>query len=785
MTEKSKRKVNFGQFGHAWKGKMWFVISMFFSIEYLSWRIFFTIPFGHGIVSIIAGVSLLIMEALGMFEACVHFYNMHSVKSYELPKVPLEEYPDVDVFVATYSEAPELLYKTINGCKYMNYPDKRKVHIYLCDDNRRPAMRELAQKMGVNYLDRENNVGAKAGNLNNALAHSSSPYVVTFDADMIPRSDFLMKTIPYFVDAEIKNRGKKEEEKVKLGFLQSPQAFYNPDLFQYNLFSEGRIPNEQDYFYKEIQVAKTKTNSVIYGGSNTVLARDALEAIGGFYTEAITEDFATGILIQKAGYVSLGIEEPLASGMSATDLEGLIQQRVRWGRGVIATGKKMKILTCKDLSIVQKINYWISIWYWYAPLKRLVYVLAPLLFATFGFRIFECTLSEVLLFWLPMYITSDISWRTLSNNRRNKKWTGIYETILFPFMLQPVLMEGFGITLKKFKVTSKGVQLSRKGQSFIYKIPFLILIVLSAVGLMKCVIIMFDSGSFAPIVGMFWLAYNFYMLIMSFFFVDGRVLNRKSERVPAQLSCELINGKYHIEAVTRDISEGGVAVLLEKPYFFPEGEWLQAHVWSEKYKANLLVEVLHVGTVGDKWSYSMRILDYQDTYNEFLQLMYDRIPMLPLEIKEGSGSFEDLKLNTQKRISSPFYQKRKHPRIYLDADVEYADADSHGVLHIQEMNYCYVTTKTDVELTTMQILPNEAYCMECEYVEELPSGLRLYQIINAKDIWDNPDIMNGLLEWLVKTHAVAEANFKQRERYKKAEEKVQNKKEEFNEIDLV
>ena len=41
MTEKSKRKVNFGQFWHAWKGKMWFVISMFFSIEYLSWRIFF------------------------------------------------------------------------------------------------------------------------------------------------------------------------------------------------------------------------------------------------------------------------------------------------------------------------------------------------------------------------------------------------------------------------------------------------------------------------------------------------------------------------------------------------------------------------------------------------------------------------------------------------------------------------------------------------------------------------------------------------------------------------
>ena len=41
---------------------------------------------------------------------------------------------------------------------------------------------------------------AKAGNLNHALEHSNSPYILTLDADMIPKSDFLMKTIPYFVE---------------------------------------------------------------------------------------------------------------------------------------------------------------------------------------------------------------------------------------------------------------------------------------------------------------------------------------------------------------------------------------------------------------------------------------------------------------------------------------------------------------------------------------------------------------------------------------------------------
>ena len=63
----------------------------------------------------------------------------------------------------------------------------------------------LAEEMGVGYFDRPDNKGAKAGNLNHALALTGAPYVVTLDADMIPRSDFLLKTIPYFVDAEERN----------------------------------------------------------------------------------------------------------------------------------------------------------------------------------------------------------------------------------------------------------------------------------------------------------------------------------------------------------------------------------------------------------------------------------------------------------------------------------------------------------------------------------------------------------------------------------------------------
>lgn len=784
-------------FLRSWNKRIWFILSMISTILYLVWRIFFTIPFAYGIVSIVAGITLLIVEILGMVEAFIHYANMYSVEGYPLPEVEKELFPEVDVFIATYSEDCELLYKTINGCKHMEYPDKSKVHIYLCDDNRRTKMRELAAKMGVNYLDRPDNKGAKAGNLNNALAHSTSPYVVTFDADMIPKSDFLMKTIPYFVDCEIKNKDRKVEDQIQLGFLQTPQCFYNPDLFQFNLFSERRIPNEQDYFYKDIQVARTKSNSVIYGGSNTVLARAALEAIGGFYTEAITEDFATGILIQKHGFVSLGIGEPLASGMSATDLKSLIQQRVRWARGVIATGRKMHIFTSRDLSFAQKMNYWASIWYWYAPLKRLIYIMSPILYATFGFMVFQCTLIQVLLFWLPMYITSNISLRMLSNNIRTSKWTSIYETVLFPFMLLPVLLETFGITLKKFKVTDKKSKQNEKGKNLIYTIPFLILIILSVIGIINCIRIMFDSGSFGPIVVLFWVVFNLFLLIMSLFFVDGRVANRKAERVAVTMTSVIDNGIIKLTGVTRDISESGLSILLAEPFYLETGNQVFVTLDNGTYLAKLKVQIVYVNMSGNRWNYSMKILDYLNTYDDYLQMLYDRVPRLPQEIQKDSGSFDDLKLNMKNRVTSPFYQKRKSPRILLDTMVNYyiyEATDSKevkermeptGKIKLHDFNYYYACLDSVITPEHIVIQFTEGIRFDCTYKTQLSNGYQLYQVVNYEEVVSNPLKLKQLAKWLQKNNVKAIERQEQIKKKHAIEKKELSKNKDFEEINLI
>jgi len=767
------------------KIKIYFWINTFFSVVYLVWRIFFTIPLGYGALSVICGVILLVLEALGMVEALIHFMNMSSISDYKVPDVPKERFPHIDVYISTYSEEPELLYKTINGCKNMEYPDKSKVHIYLCDDNRRPVMEELAKKMGVNYLKRADNKGAKAGNLNHALKHSTSPYVLTFDADMIPQKRFLMQLVPYLVDAEMKNENKKEEDKIKIGFIQSPQNFYNPDLFQFNLFSENRIPNEQDYFYKDIQAARTKSNSVIYGGSNTIISREALESIGGFYTEAITEDFATGILIQRAGFVCLGTSDPLASGLSPTDIPNLIQQRIRWGRGVIATGRKMHIYSAKDLSLSQKLNYWASIWYWYSSVKRLVYMISPILYATFGFTIFKCTLPQVLAFWLPMYIMSNLAMSQLSGNVRSTKWTGIYETIMFPYMLLPITLETFGITLKKFKVTEKS-QMNGKQHYELYMIPFLILIALSIYGIIRCVEVIFDSSSFGPAVVLFWMIMNLYFMVMAVLFIDGRVAYRKNERIPFEVPCTFTVNGNEMKGVTVDVSEDGLSVQFKKPYYISEDAMVPVSLNWDNCNTDILTKLVYVKRNKSEWRYAMTIIDYKESYNEWLNIVYNRIPPLPAEITKNSGSYDDILLNTRKRLDPPSFQKRLFPRVLLNYEAEVLD-DGLSKVNVKNFNYNCVNLSIAKGPKNIKIKLIDDIILECSFVFKSRGQNCIYSIDNMQGIIDDKEKYSRLLEFLVENNVIArgEAKAEQIEKKRLKKEYESQRLVVFDEVNYV
>ena len=205
------------------------------SVLYLLWRLLFTLPLSAGGVQLFLGILLFAAEAvtiLGTFE--LYCSKMRSAaKSITPMDIPADLYPCVDVLIATHNEPAELLYKTVNACTFLEYPDRRKVRIYICDDGNRPEIRELADSFHIGYLACPENKHAKSGNYNYALSKTASPLIATFDADMIPQRQFLMKTVPYFFAQEwisqngiLRKRSPEECSQVKkIGLVQTPQSF--------------------------------------------------------------------------------------------------------------------------------------------------------------------------------------------------------------------------------------------------------------------------------------------------------------------------------------------------------------------------------------------------------------------------------------------------------------------------------------------------------------------------------------------------------------------------------
>lgn len=755
------------------------------SIVYIIWRTFFTLPFGYGFISMATAIYLLVVEFVGLIEEVIHYYNMSDIQYPKRPKVDEKLFPDVDVFVATYNEPVELLYKTINGCNNMDYPDKSKVHIYICDDGNRSEMRELAERLNVNYITRTEHKNAKAGNLNNALDHTGSPLVVTFDADMIPMHDFLTACVPYFVeDLENAKRIEAEEgiearknRKNKIGFIQTPQSFYNPDLFQYNLFSEARIPNEQDYFYRDIQVARNKSNSVIYGGSNTVISREALSEIGGFYTKVITEDFATGMLIQSNGYKCYAIDEVHASGLSAEDLRGLIKQRQRWARGCIQTGRKLNILFRKGLNFSQKLSYLSAISYWYSSLKRLIYIMAPILFSVFGVTIFKCNLWQILLFWLPMYLFSSKSLKLVSKNIRTTKWTNVYETIMFPSLIIVVILETFGITQTKFAVTRKGGAVEDKNYQYKKAIPHIVLAVLSVIGICNCIRWTFESGTPAFAVLIFWLVLNMYNIVMSIFFMLGRKVFRKSIRFTIDEKATLSFDNKSLTCDTYDISEGGLSILSDFPEYIPYHKSVDVNIKTERYNTNFKASIVQVSEMEKKWKYALKVYEIDESnFKELLNVVYDRVPSLPKNIEKNNSIFDDIRINILKRSVKTVAFNRKLARVNLNKNIESLQC---GKVDIINFNYDCIVVKTDIlhKYTEDLTIPvSNTINLNCKYVkdinfikldsEELKSkSVQLYAIQNKSEIQYNQEFREILKQWINENNVNYKNSLKRKKTY--------------------
>lgn len=325
------------------------------SILYLVWR--FTVTQTWGVWY---GWPLYISECIGIVYGIVSTWFTRTI--IDLHPINSALNKTVDIFIPTYNEPEYIVRMTAIGALNVSGVS----NVFILDDGDRKNIKKLAKTLGTKYLSRSKGSHAKAGNLNNALLHSSAQFIVCLDCDHIPRTDFIAKTLGYFGDE-------------KLAFVQTPQTFYNIDSFQFRRSNYLNTWNEQTMFFDAIQPSKNAFNAAFFCGSCAILRRSAIDSVAGFAIGTITEDIHTSIKMHALGWNSIYLNDQLAFGLAAEDFSEYHKQRVRWCKGGFSLlfRSKDSPLFIKGLTFLQRISYFISMSSPLLNIQKLFYILLP------------------------------------------------------------------------------------------------------------------------------------------------------------------------------------------------------------------------------------------------------------------------------------------------------------------------------------------------------------------------------------------------------------------------
>ncbi len=498
------------------------LLSVAVSARYIIWRGTDTL-YWEWSADGVSSLALYGAEVFGFFLLVAGYFQT----SFTRPRLPVplptdgRPLPSVDVLVPSYNEELEIVRRTLTGATAIDYPNKK---VWLLDEKRRPAMKALCEELGCAYLTRPDNSGAKAGNINHALAHTTGELIAVFDADQVPARSFLQLTVGYFLADP------------KMALVQTPHHFYNPDPFERNLHLGDTFPSEQVMFYHVIQVGNDFWNSAFFCGSCALLRRSALLDVGGIATETVTEDAHTALKMHARGWRSAYLDIPQAAGLATERYAFYVTQRIRWARGMVQILRLDNPLFKPGLTLAQRINYANAVCHFLFGVPRMVYLLAPPLYLLFGVHPIDASASMIAAYALPHVFLSLVGGSAIAHSARHSFWPEVFETAIAPFIALVTLFTLVAPRGAKFAVTAKGTQLDKMAFDWRNAAPNLVLGALVAAALIATPVGLFlhpaERGTL--LLAGFWNLYNGFILLAAILVALDRSQRRELYRVRRQ-----------------------------------------------------------------------------------------------------------------------------------------------------------------------------------------------------------------------------------------------------------
>ena len=370
----------------------------------------------------------------------------------------------IDVFITVYGENVATIRRTAIAAIAM-----RGEHLtWILDDGGSDAVRDMATELGARYVRRLSNNGAKAGNVNHALSLSKGGFYAIFDADFVPKEDFLYETVPFFIDSNV-------------AFVQTPQTYGNIK----NLVSSG-AGFMQSVFYRFIQPGRNRFNAAFCVGTNVIFRREAIIDIGGMFTDSKSEDVWTSLLLHENGWRSVYIPVTLAVGDAPDTVEDYTKQQLRWASGGFEILMRHSPLNPRrHLTMDQRLQYTVTATHYLVGITPLLLLMVPPLEIYFDLRPVNLTVTWLtwLLFYLGFYgLQIMLAFNTMGSFRPA---TLIMATVSFPIYIR-AFVNVFSGREQKWHVTGAA---GKRVSPFNFMIPqvlvFVFLLLTSVVAVTK------------------------------------------------------------------------------------------------------------------------------------------------------------------------------------------------------------------------------------------------------------------------------------------------------------
>ncbi len=614
-------------------GRLLFIfITALISIRYFFWRTFDTLiytgPFDLIGMTLIylAECYAITIHFLGMFVNISPMYR----KPMPLPNNP-SSLPMVDIFIPTYNESEEIVRLTATAATQIDYP-KEKISIHILDDGgtiakrnnpetsdsawkRYYSLKRMSSELGVNYMTREDNSHAKAGNLNNALKNTHGDIILFLDCDHVPTRDILKNTVGLFINDE------------KLFLVQTPHFFINPTTVEKNIGSFSSAPAENDMFYNVIQHGMDFWNASYFCGSAALMRRKYLLKCGGIAGDTITEDAETALRLHNMGYSSAYIGKPMVCGLSPETFDDYIIQRTRWAEGMVQIFILKNPLMAKGLTIPQRLCYFNSCFFWFFGIARVIFYIGPALFLILGLKVYHASVSQIIAYALPHVLSTFIVMAFFYGNVRRPFFSEIYESVQSIFLTPAVISTMLNPKKPSFKITPKGKKIKDEFINPHASSFFLIaLINIAAVPLAIFKWFYFPLFRSVVLITFCWCVYNLILAIVTLgaFWERGQARHYHRARVEGSVDLFFPRLNRSIKGEIKDISLTGIGIEMASSFSIEQDSEYVIIKASDSYGDNYEFggNIKTSKKRGERVICGIEFKSDKDTYTQLVRFVY-------------------------------------------------------------------------------------------------------------------------------------------------------------------